>query len=388
MRNIKILHCGDLHFDTVFAELDGNMADTRREDLRETFGKIINECKSNEIDLLLISGDIFDNNLVMYETATFILKKFNEIPKTKVFISPGNHDAFTDKSFYSTLLWPDNVHIFKPTMEKVEIPNLNTVVYGAAFSNPYEKQGLLNEFNINNPEKINIMVMHGDYVGNNGNSNYNPICDEDISNSGLDYLALGHIHTFSGIKKVGKTSFAYPGCPEGRGFDEIDSKGIIIGEINKDLINLDFKEICKRKYKILNVDITDSSNYDDIVLKIYEKLELHNDLSNYSIDFAEKELTNNLYKIFLRGNIEKEFKININVLYQKLKDKFFYLKLIDETEEIIDYDEISKQLSLRGVFVKEMLEKIKFASNEEEKEKLRLALKIGLNALDLKEVIY
>lgn len=387
MRNIKVLHCGDLHFDTVFSELDGRMADSRREDLRETFGRIISECKINNIDLLLVSGDFFDNDFIMYETATFILKKFKEIPNTRVFISPGNHDAFTEKSFYSSLTWPENVHIFKSEMEVVDLEDINTAVFGIGFSNSYQNQGLLKNFSVKDSKRINIMVMHGDYVGTGKNSNYNPISDEDIKNSSLDYLALGHIHAFSGIQKKGNTYFAYPGCPEGRGFDELDSKGIIIGEINKDFIDLGFKEICKRKYKALDVDITGAFNYEDIALKIYEKLNFYNNEPSYNMLELESEVTDNLYKIFLRGNINKEFKINTSTIYEKIKDKFYYLKIIDETEEIIDYDELSKQLSLRGVFVKEMLAKISSASSEEQKQGLKLALKIGLNALDLKEVI-
>ena len=55
-------------------------------------------------------------------------------------------------------------------------------------------------------------------------SGYGPISPGDIAASRLDYLALGHIHQASGLQREGSTYWAYPGCPEGRGFDELREK--------------------------------------------------------------------------------------------------------------------------------------------------------------------
>ena len=101
MHTVKILHCGDLHFDTPFQGFTPIEAEKRKEDLRETFGRIIEIVKNREIPILLMSGDIFDNEGVTKMTMEYIGKKFKEIPDTRVFISPGNHDHYSTKSFRS-----------------------------------------------------------------------------------------------------------------------------------------------------------------------------------------------------------------------------------------------------------------------------------------------
>ena len=73
--------------------------------------------------------------------------------------------------------------------------------------------------------RIHLMALHGDVEGK---GRYGPIALEDIAASGLTYLALGHIHACSGLQKAGDTYWAYPGCPEGRGFDELGDKGVLV----------------------------------------------------------------------------------------------------------------------------------------------------------------
>ena len=85
---------------------------------------------------------------------------------------------------------------------------------------------------------------------------YNQISESDIAKSNLDYLALGHIHTFSGVKKAGRTFYAYPGCIEGRGFDETGEKGFIAGTVYKGKCDLRFVPAGGRQYHIERIDLT------------------------------------------------------------------------------------------------------------------------------------
>ena len=106
MNSVKILHCADLHFDTSFSGLiSSEKQEERKEDLRETFGEIINIVKTENIPILLIAGDLFDNERVMRTTIDYLLHKFNEIEHTHVFISPGNHDPLNEKSYYNIITW-------------------------------------------------------------------------------------------------------------------------------------------------------------------------------------------------------------------------------------------------------------------------------------------
>lgn len=373
MKMVKILHCADIHFDTPFQGLTPMEAQGRKEDLRETFGKVIEIVKKQSITILLIAGDLFDHDKTTKSTLEYIINKFEEIEDVKVFISPGNHDPYTSKSFYSILTWPSNVHIFKNTLERVYIPELNTCVYGIAFSNSHEKQCLIQDFHVEDKDAINIMVVHGDVIGKGQATYYNPIKKDTIENSGLDYLALGHKHGYSGVCKVGATHWAYAGNPEGRGFDELGVKGILLGEVGKGHCRMDFLDISKRKYWDVMLDISGVYTYEEIVCKCL-----------YEINVGDKG--KDIYRITLIGELDGEFPIFASVLKDKLNDDFYRVKIEDRTKIALNYSALEEEYSLKGIFARKMREKIVRTEDEDEKMKLEESLKLGLRAMELGKV--
>ena len=371
MNKIKVLHCADLHFDTPFKELSKEVSDNSKNELLEVFKKIIDLAIDENIEVLLIAGDVFDNLTVNKNTLFFISNQIKRIKNIRVFISPGNHDPYNEKSFYSMINWPENVYIFKGDMEFKEVEELNLIVWGAGFRNNYENETLLRGVKVDN-NKINIMLLHGEITSTNRKNEYNPIYISDIYNSNIDYIALGHRHKFSGILKEGMTNYAYSGCPQGRGFDEEGEKGVIIGEVYKGGTNLRFFPVCKRIYVTKEIDITGSNNYDEVILKVLS------DLSNEEID-------KNFYKIILKGELKEHFNLKENLLLEKLKNKFYYIKIINATSIEVNLEEVSRDYSIKGKFIAKILEKLESAS-EDDKEILKLALKIGIQCLSEEEV--
>lgn len=373
MKKIKIVHAADLHFDTPFKDVGEMQSKINKEELKEVFINIINFCKKESVDILLLAGDIFDNFTISKETIYFMENTFKNIMNTRVFISPGNHDPFVSGSFYKMINWPDNVHIFKGSIEKVYINELEVNIWGSGFSDRYVKSSMLKNFNINDENKINIMVMHGEISSSKDGNEYNPITVDEISKSGLDYIALGHRHSFSGINKELNTFYAYSGCPQGRGFDELGDKGIIYGFISKGFVDLDFVKTSKRNYEEVNVDISNTFGYEEVVSNVLESIN-------------EKDRKNNFYKVILIGEISEEFTIDEEILSQRLCNEFYFVKVIDKTTILLDLDEISKGYSVKSIFVKKMLEELESLENEEDREIMSTALKLGISSLTEGEV--
>ena len=371
MNKVKVLHCADLHFDTPFKELSKEISDTSKNELLEVFKNIIDLAIDENIEVLLIAGDVFDNLTVNKNTLFFISDQIRRIKNIKVFISPGNHDPYNEKSFYSMINWPENVYIFKGDMEFKEVKELNLIVWGAGFRQNYENETLLRGIDVDN-DKINIMLLHGEIASTNSKNEYNPIYINDIYKSNIDYIALGHKHKFSGILKEGITTYAYSGCPQGRGFDEEGEKGVIIGEVYKSGTNLEFFPVYKRKYVTKEIDITGTNNYDEVVFKILS-------------DLSDEEIYKNFYKIILKGELKEHFKLRENLLIEKLKNKFYYIKIINQTSIEVNLEELSRDYSIKGKFISKILEKLKDASDDD-KEILKLALKIGIQCLSEDEV--
>lgn len=372
MNKIKIVHAADMHFDTPFREIGSKQAKINREELKETFKNIINFCNDNCVDIFLIAGDIFDNMTLNKETIFFLENVFISLKNTRVFISPGNHDPYGVESFYGLINWPKNVHVFKGKLEKVYLDDLNVNVWGAAFNERYQRESLLSDFSYSSNE-INIMLLHGEIVQGSEKNEYNPISIEEIKNSNMDYIALGHRHKFSGINKVSNTFYAYSGCIQGRGFDELGDKGIIYGEIYKNKVDLNFIRMSKRNYYIQEVDVSDVLGY----------LELKDKILN---SISHKERMTNFYKVILKGEISEEFNINEEVLQSNLNNDFYYVKIKDKTSKKINIGKLSEGYSLKGIFAKKMIEELNNINNEEDEEIIKMAFKYGIEALTDNEV--
>ena len=259
---LKIIHCADIHFDSAMSGMqDMSKVNIRKEDMKETFRKIISLSKN--ADMLLIAGDLLDAKTVSKSTLTFLKDEFSKIENTPVFIIAGNHDYLSEGSPYQTFDFGKNVHIFGTEMECVESDCYD--VYGISFKTANDEKEMLSGFSVKNPDKINICLMHGNLSG----ADYNPIKIADIENSGLDYLALGHIHKATEIKKAGNTHYAYCGCPEGKGNDETGEKGVYAIELIKgNVLDAQFVPVCTRMYFDEEIDVSDALSYDDILEKI------------------------------------------------------------------------------------------------------------------------
>lgn len=367
MEKIKILHAADIHFDTPFKDVGESQSKINKEELKEVFRKVINITKEEKVDILLLAGDIFDNFTLSKETLYFIertLKLINDIP---VFISPGNHDPYGNNSFYKLVNWPENVHIFKGSLERVYLSDLNVNVWGAGFKEKYVNESMIKDFKVED-DKINIMVLHGEISNSKDGNEYNPITLNEIENSNMDYIALGHRHSFSGIEKQGSTYYAYSGCPQGRGFDECGDKGVICGYITKGAVDLQFIRTSKRNYEEIHIDISNCFTYEEIKNAIK---------SNIDAEYRR----NNLYKLVLVGSIEEGFNIDKNILEHMLNEEFYYCKVIDKTTVKLNMDELTKGYSVKSIFASKLKKSFDEAESEEEKEIIMMALKIGISSL-------
>jgi len=351
----KIIHCADIHFDSVMSGIkDPKKVNIRREEMKKTFQKII--ALAAESDMLLISGDLFDAKKVSKSTLEFLKGEFLKISDVSVFIIAGNHDYLGEMSVYKTFDFGKNVHIFGTSMECVELADCD--VYGISFKTANDEREMLSGFTVKNPDKINICLMHGNLSGND----YNPIKISDIEKSGIDYLALGHIHKASEIKKAGSTHYAYCGCPEGRGNDETGKKGVYKLELIKgNIVASEFVPVAERMYIDEDVDISGAGSYDEIIEKIMTKYK------------GEKHL----YRFTLTGSCD--FSIDTEVIEERIKA--FSLTIRDKTTPCVDLSELAKEFSLKGLFARFALEN----KNDLTEEEFNAAIKSGLYYIEKEE---
>lgn len=356
---MKILHIADLHLDTKFENLNQieGLPQKRRLEQRKALKKIINKIKEENIEILLIAGDLYEQKYIRKTSIDYLNDLFKEIPNTQIYIAPGNHDPYIANSFYATYKWNENVHIFKGEIEKIDYKNIH--IYGYGFTDYYCQKTEIEEIKIQEPEDINILITHATLDGNAEERQYNPLSKSKLKKLGFDYIALGHIHK-AYYKEEKNQKIIYPGSPISLGFDELGKHGIIAGEIQKGELKIKFETIDEREYIEKEIDISQSTSNEEIIEKI-ENLELEE---------------NNIYKIILTG--KRYFPLKLDEI-KKVINIENIVKIKDQTKAGIDIEKLSKENNIKGIFIKRMLER-------QEKENLskdfiEKTIEIGLEVL-------
>ena len=223
---MKILHSADWHLDSPLRGHDPDRQAYLKAELLRIPGKIAEVCRREKCDLMLISGDIFDRAYTL-ESYQAVYRALESV-QVPVFISPGNHDYISMTSPWVTERWPANVTIFThQTLTRKRIPG--GTVWGAAFR-AGEAPAMLDGFRAEPDAGYAIGILHGDTT--QAKSPYCAVTAKQIRESGLHYLALGHIHQ-AGSLQAGSTLCAWPGCPMGTGYDEHGPKGVRIVELGE-----------------------------------------------------------------------------------------------------------------------------------------------------------
>ena len=371
LESISILHCADLHLGASFSSLPPSVAAERSNDLLRVFAKIIELCESRKIQLLLIAGDLFDTIQVPEALTDMVKSAFESIPGTFVAIAPGNHDpAVFDSVYRMKDKWPKNVYVFTNGLSYVDLPTMKVRLWGAGFTNIYQDKPISLVSKFSDTDLLNICVIHGDLVSTGASSAYNPITTAMIEESSMDYIALGHIHKRSDICQVGSVFYAYPGSPEGLGFDEKGERGVYVGEVSRGFCDMHFCALNRRTYMDIQVDATGLERQ-EIIKEIRNMLRLD-----------KVKALDNLIRVYLTGIVTEDSYVSPEYVASALSD-VFYFALFDQTELSTQSDSSGHGYTLRNIYIRKMQESI---NQKPDDETLKLALKLGLRAFSEKVV--
>ena len=348
---LKILHSADWHMDSPFAGFSPEQREYLLAEQRKVPGKIAGLARREKCDLVLLSGDLFDRP-DSRESVALVREALGNCG-VPVLIAPGNHDYLTAGSPWLEEVWPENVFIFPGGLTDVSLAGLDCRVYGAGYRGD-ECPALLENFRAEGSERYKIGLFHGDPL--RLQSPYCPITTAQVRDSGLDYLALGHIHK-TGDFSAAATLCAWPGIPMGRGYDETGEKGVYILEL-AERTRLRFVPLDTPRFFDLEVD-TDTQTPEDVLPPVDDR---------------------GFYRVTLKGSGTEPL--------DALEGKFAYLsnlEWIDRREKPADLWENVDEDTLEGTYFRILRDKME-AAGEEEREILRLAAEISRKILGGREV--
>ena len=352
---MKIIHTADLHFDSKLeTNLDPVKSKERKRELLNTFERMVDYARLNDVRAIIIAGDMFDKPRISIKTREFVLNLIKLNPEIDFIYASGNHD---EDSFISSIDSINNLYVFDNKWKTINYSDCN--ITGINYNEVSENY--LYDTLFLNKEVPNIVVMHGP-LGSRGNG----INVNQLRGKGINYLALGHIHKFQKGSIDSNGIFVYPGCPEGRGFDEIGPKGFVLLEVNGGIINSSFVPFCKRELHEVVIDITGIDSWTEIRKNV--------NLKTNSIP------ENDMVKVKLVGNYNINLIKQNELLNEYLNDCYYFAKVTDESKLAINPKDYEKDISLKGEFIRTVLQ-----SNLSDEEKTEV-IEYGIKALMKEEI--
>ncbi len=343
---MKFIHCADFHLGTSFSasSLPAEVVAAHRRSMFDSFMKVIETAGEQKTDVLLIAGDLFDARYARATDMRRIADAFARIPDTKVFISCGNHDPLTDDSYYATYDFGPNVSVFPNELTSVELPEINTVIYGYSWRrNRYDM--LPFELKKTDKDKINILCLHCDCTTR---SSYMPVDAARFEEAGFDYTALGHIHKPLRIKE----RVYYSGSCEPLDFTETGKHGFISGEIDGETkeFHARFIPCATKRFETVHFDTSGMDTYNEVEGMLRRVLPDDKDVilrvifegtKNTEIDLNQVilDLSSNYYSLTFKDRTSVDF--NIERLYDENENNIIgkYITALvkaAKTDEIAD----------------------------------------------------
>ncbi len=394
MPQLRFLQFSDAHLDakveTSLLSLPEEKRRLRQREVRDVVRKACALARERNCDVVLIPGDLLDDEAASLDTANFLIDTFASLAPMPVLISPGNHDPFSATSrYHSELLltrgqspWPQNVHIFKqPSFEGLRLPRRDdVVVVGIShLRNRGVSERLLAEGLVRPEGDFAILLFHGSreaYLPP-GKKLTLPFSDTELLSLGFDYAAIGHYHDHGSIlDSEGRIRGAYSGAPAAQRLTDAGPRCVLVGTIGEDKnVHLEKVNLDPRTLHSIEVDCTGLTHTDAVL----DKME----------SAAACARSEDMLYLRLTGRFPPGTRPELPAGF--LQDKCFHVK-IDTRNVLPGYDldayvrEPSKMETVEGTFVRYLKDRLSEETDPEKRRIIENAIWYGLDAMIQKEV--
>lgn len=265
---MKFLHAADLHLDSPLRGLsryEGAPADAIRAATRRALENLVALAVREQVDFVLIAGDIYDGDWKDYNTGLFFARQMSELRKAAipVFLISGNHDAASQIT--RQLRLPDNVTVFqgkKPATHRLN--DLGVAIHGHGYAQREVSDNLALDYPAAVPGLLNIGMLHTSLNGREGHAAYAPCTLDDLRSKGYDYWALGHVHTRETLSEA--PWIAYPGNIQGRHIHEDGARGCLLVEAEGSRIEAPrFCPLDVVRWLLCRIDATTLARPEDVI---------------------------------------------------------------------------------------------------------------------------
>lgn len=241
---MRFVHAGDFHIGAT-PESGSEFGKKRAADVAGALGRVVDLCNAEKANLLLIPGDLF-NAPPLTTQLKEAAYSFSRLETARVVVIAGNHDHLSENCAYLNFDLGENVHLLSSeSMSSVYFEDINTEVHGLSYYKNELREPVYDGVCAPQDDRIHVLLAHG------GDSLHAPIKFSDLSKSGFDYIALGHIHQ---PKLFKGTRMAYCGCPEPLDRTDTGARGCFVGEVTKQRFTIMWHPLARTQYRRFDLE--------------------------------------------------------------------------------------------------------------------------------------
>jgi DNA repair exonuclease SbcCD nuclease subunit len=274
---IKFLHAADIHLDSPLRGLEkyeGAPAERMRAATRRALENLVELALAEDVDFVLIAGDIYDGDWDDFNTGLFLCNRLDELGRAgiEVFLVSGNHDAAS--RITRSLTWPDNVHSFSTAAPETLVrEDLGVAVHGQGYDNPAVQDNLAAGFPPACPGLFNIGLLHTSLAGYQQHEPYAPCSVQDLVDRGYDYWALGHVHERTLVREH-EPVILFPGNTQGRHARETGPRGCTLVRVEEGgTVHAEHRDLDAARWEHVQVDAEGAAAPEDVLERFGEALE-------------------------------------------------------------------------------------------------------------------
>lgn len=241
-RPLRFVHAADIHLGSRVSPPPGMELETAADLIDATYAawrSIIDLCIREEVDFLLIAGDIYESADGNIRAQLQFKEGLNRLKQNNItaYIVHGNHDP--DDAWSRSIAMPENAVIFSSLEPEVFIHHDSknkprAAIVGMSFASAHIRENLAERFPRRDKKwPYTIGLLHCSVGGGQGHEPYAPCTIQDLRQCGYDYWALGHIHQPT-VLDNGDSHIVYAGNPQGRDMGETGERGCRLVTVGAD----------------------------------------------------------------------------------------------------------------------------------------------------------
>ncbi len=349
---MKILHTSDIHLDSpLTSRLPADKVRERRRELLSGFKRLVDEAKAYGAEAIIIAGDLFDSDRVSRKALDTALDIIDTERGITFFYLQGNHEGAA--LIMSGRDMPENLKTFGAEWTYYTIGNVT-------FAGRSEiREGMFESLSLDKDNK-NIVILHGELRDRSAAPETVGI--KDAAGRNIDYLALGHYHSYSAEAIDDRGAAVYCGTPEGRGFDEVGDKGYVILSTDSGKLMYSFRSFAARKLHIVPVELDGAVR----TVEIGERAER----ALAGIPYSD------IVRLELCGRYHPSLFKDTDGLQRQFDGRYYYFEIKDSSRIAINPEDYKHDMSLKGEFIRTV--SADSSLDEATKEKI---IACGINAL-------